>query len=162
MRTEADFSRVLDEKLGAAQFAWASPSDSSDTRSSRPFAHPVFLFGDLRNGFSAEPTAANRPKVSSGASPWTTVYAARPEAQPSRPARTLSLAQRQALDVLRSVGGATLADDFTDAELKSAFRALARRFHPDRHPESADGERARLARTFGRIAEAYRLLARLN
>jgi hypothetical protein len=162
MRAGVDFNRVLDDKLGHSTFAWSS-SVPDETTYPRGTARPVFLFGDVSSGFTAGPQPAPkpRPRMSSSASPWTAVYAARPEAQP-RPVRTLTAGEKAALDVLRSLGCVTLVNDFTDAELKTAFRFLALRFHPDRHPGSTDEERAELARTFARIAEAYRTLTRVN
>jgi DnaJ-class molecular chaperone len=46
----------------------------------------------------------------------------------------------------------------TDVRLKSAFRTLAHRFHPDRHPGLSHDERQRFAMTFADAAEAYRTL----
>jgi hypothetical protein len=114
----------------------------------------VFLFGDLRSGFTAGPAHAS---TTSGAPTWTPVYGARPGAQ-VRPARHLMPAQQAALDGLRALGAPALTSDFTEAEIKSAFRALARKFHPDRHPGSSDPERARLSRAFATVCDAYRTL----
>ncbi len=58
--------------------------------------------------------------------------------------------------------GATLTVDFTDGELRSAFRALARCYHPDRHPESGALEQARLSRVFAGLADAYRHLVTVS
>jgi hypothetical protein len=78
-----------------------------------------------------------------------------------RPVRRLSRRQREALVMLESLG-APLAEDFTAEELRGAFRALARRYHPDRHPSSSASDRARLCMLFGRAHDAYRLLSPLN
>jgi hypothetical protein len=40
----------------------------------------------------------------------------------------------------------------------AAFRQLARRWHPDRHPDAGELTRAALCRRFAQIAEAYREL----
>lgn len=154
MRTGPDFRQILDEKLDDAGFAWASRQEAPSAGTYRPGPRPVFLFGDLRSGFTAGPA---RPFATSGASPWTPVYGAGPGAQ-TRPVRRLTPAQRQAVDALRALGADLLTDSFTDAEAKSAFRTLARRFHPDRHPGSSDAERARLARSFAAACAAYRTL----
>jgi hypothetical protein len=162
MRTGPDFGQILDEKLEGAAFGRASRQERP-AATYRPGPRPVFLFGDLRNGFTAGPA---RPAATSGASPWTPVYGAGPGAQSrgarpdggDRPVRHLAPLQRVAVDALRALGADSLRDNFTDAELKSAFRALARRFHPDRHPGSPDAERARLARSFAAAADAYRTL----
>jgi DnaJ-class molecular chaperone len=60
--------------------------------------------------------------------------------------------------MLRRLGADFLTDRFTNGELKSAFRVLARRFHPDRHPGSSDAERSHLARSFAAACDAYRTL----
>ena len=75
-----------------------------------------------------------------------------------RALRRLSAAQRQALECLRGFGAESLDDSFEDADVRSAYRALARRFHPDRYPEAGEDEREYLSHAFARIAEAYRQL----
>lgn len=151
MRERADFGRVLDEKLGET-VAWSSPVGARGSASWRPGPGPVFLFGGVTAGFAGSP----RPGVTRVPPAWFT--SSRPAATPVRPARTLSRTQERALDYLRGLGARTLAADFTDAEIKSAFRALALRFHPDRHPGSSDAERASLARAFASVCDAYRTL----
>lgn len=153
MRAAVDFGTILDEKLEAPPFSWPSPAGRPAQAAWRPGPRPVFLFGDIHNGFSASP----RPTFSSSAPAWTPVYGARPGAQP-RPARRLSAGQREALNSLRALGAVSLADDFSAADIKSAFRALARRYHPDRHPGLSDAERASLARSFAAACDAYRAL----
>jgi hypothetical protein len=163
MRPGPDFRQILDEKLEGAVFTQASRHESPSSGTWGPGPRPVFLFGDLRSGFSAGPP---RAASTSGASAWTPVYGARPGAQSGgaglragdRPARRLTPAQTHALDTLCALGAGLLSDTYTDAELKSAFRVLARRFHPDRHPGSSDAERARLARAFASACDAYRTL----
>jgi hypothetical protein len=81
----------------------------------------------------------------------------RPASPPPPPARTLSAAQQKSLDVL--IGhGAQLDANFTHAALRAAFRSLARRFHPDRHHMSSDGEKARLSTLFASAHAAYEIL----
>jgi hypothetical protein len=75
-----------------------------------------------------------------------------------RPRRPLAIPQQRALVELVTLG-ATLREDFTAGELRSAFRALARRYHPDRHATSDQTQREQLARQFARVHDAYRLLA---
>ena len=75
-----------------------------------------------------------------------------------RPSRRLSLRQREALETLRTLG-ATLPADFTDDELRRAFRTLARRYHPDRHPGCSDEQRSTLCSLFGHAYEAYEVLS---
>src|SRR5262245_51360712 len=59
-------------------------------------------------------------------------------------ARALSPHERHALQELIALG-ASLHEGFTLRELRSAFRALARRYHPDRHSNSGPDDKARLA-----------------
>lgn len=75
----------------------------------------------------------------------------------SRPQRTLSSRGRAALDQLNALGAA-IGTDFTVQELRQAFRTLARRYHPDRHPGSSAIEKARLSRQFIQLHDAYREL----
>jgi hypothetical protein len=42
--------------------------------------------------------------------------------------------------------------------IRSAFRQLARRWHPDRHPEAGELTRAALCRRFAQISDAYQEL----
>ena len=77
-----------------------------------------------------------------------------------RARRRLAVAERRALEDIVALG-AGLSDEFTHAELRSAFRLLARRYHPDRHSGSSDRERLRLSRLFARVRDAYRLLVRV-
>ena len=107
------------------------------------------------------------PAVSIHATPYARLAAeawrGRPLATPAppprlpRPARVLTAAQRAAVRQFVELG-ADLSDDFTDEELRRAFRALARRWHPDRHPGESPAEHARLARTFAAVMGAYRCL----
>jgi DnaJ domain len=77
---------------------------------------------------------------------------------PSRPRRVLSARMRAALDVLRSAGAVDLPDDFLLAELKAAFRRLARSAHPDMHPCAGEHEQRCLVARFREIREAYQVL----
>jgi hypothetical protein len=78
---------------------------------------------------------------------------------PVRPVRRhLSLREQRAFDALEALGG-TLAADFTFDELRSVFRNLARRYHPDRHSGSSTLEKTRLAEQFTKARDAYQVLA---
>ena len=65
--------------------------------------------------------------------------------------------QQEALDALIGLG-ARLDAEFTQDELRAAFRMLALRYHPDRHVSSSDAERERLAMLFTRAHDAYERL----
>jgi hypothetical protein len=92
------------------------------------------------------------------ASAWTPAREAQTrETSEPRRRRTLSMKQQHALDALLALG-ARIGADFTDAELRSVFRELALRYHPDRHTSRDEAERRRLALLFARAHEAYELL----
>jgi hypothetical protein len=75
----------------------------------------------------------------------------------ARPRRTLTPRQHDALRALWGLG-ARLGADFTEPELRSAYKSLARRYHPDSHPDGSEAEVARLARIFANLTDCYRLL----
>jgi len=83
-------------------------------------------------------------------------------AQPSAPVapvrRRLSLREQGAFDELQALGG-TLPVDFTFDQLRSVFRSLARRYHPDRHSDSRTHDKTWLAEQFTRARDAYQVLA---
>jgi len=79
--------------------------------------------------------------------------------RPTRPDRHLTAPQRRALADLTALGAAIDAS-FTREDLRSAFRALARRYHPDRHASRGDADPARLSAQFRLLHDAYRVLAR--
>jgi hypothetical protein len=81
-----------------------------------------------------------------------------PRAAADRPVRALGPAERHALDELVGLG-ARLREDFTSAELRSAFRALARQFHPDRCIGQTPADQAHAARVFAFIVGHYRCLS---
>jgi hypothetical protein len=71
-----------------------------------------------------------------------------------RPRRTLMPHEQRALGYLVSLG-ARLEADFTEAELRTAFRMLAREYHPDRHPNGSPQQTERLTALFRRLRQAY-------
>lgn len=80
-----------------------------------------------------------------------------PDARPRRDAHRLTDLQQCAFARLAGLG-ATLAPDFTADELRREFRRLAQRYHPDRHGDASDSERASLARHFSEATDDYRCL----
>jgi hypothetical protein len=149
MRQCGSFSDILEQKIG--DFEPEPPAACAHEW--RPMPGPTVLYFDSRfYGAQGLPRhipagATHRPSV-------------RPLVRPARvvrPQRTLTPIQRQALESFAS-HGAALATDYTDSELRSAFRTLARRYHPDRHPESGAEQQARLSRTFSGLSDAYRHL----
>lgn len=165
MSLRGEFSRILDEKLGAGPGARPSRPAAAPVPPWSPGPRPVFLFGDLPGASQRErrhaygtgrPHFRQDPAAGQSGSPATL------RADVARgAARRLSAAQQNALDCLRARGAAWLSSDFTAPELKRAFRMLAREFHPDRHPGASEAERTALARTFASICDGYRELNRL-
>lgn len=51
-----------------------------------------------------------------------------------------------------------VADDASDEQIKKAFRAFARKYHPDRFAEAEDERRERATRIFKRGSEAFQTL----
>jgi hypothetical protein len=76
---------------------------------------------------------------------------------PVQPRRRLTPAQSRSLDAINGLGGRMHAD-FSPTELRSAFRVLARRYHPDRHPGAGEAERQRLAQQFSTLRTSYETL----
>jgi len=135
------FDDVLHEKLGRAPFD-ARTSEAEPLHATlRPAPPHPFLFcaADLRFGAGA--------------------YGSMPPRRPAPP-RRLNARQQRALDRLVALG-AELRADFSPHLLRSAFRSLARRYHPDRHPESDPAEKARLSGLFSELNDSYRRLLTL-
>jgi hypothetical protein len=70
----------------------------------------------------------------------------------------LSPLERRALVALNDLG-AGLGESPSPSTLRRAFKRLARRYHPDRHPGSSAAEQERLARVFVEATGHYRVLA---
>ena len=156
----ATFAEVLEQELAGFQprgpVAAPAPPPPPTYRAPHPllFARPAVGFRATAYG----PVAAHdfRP---SAAEVSTTRRPVKPSLPPP-PSRILSASQRQALDGLVALG-ANLDLNFTARELRSAYRTLARRYHPDRHPSSSDAERARLARVFAELNDNHRRLLKV-
>lgn len=138
MRRGIDFSQVLQDRLEACTVA--------------DVPEPA------RAGFVAPPSLGfflNYPDLTPAVPPQANPrrWQAPPRPQP-RPRRTFLPHEQRALDYLVGLG-ARLEPDLTLAELRSAFRALAREYHPDRHPGSSPQQRERLAALFCRLRQAY-------
>jgi hypothetical protein len=141
MGREMAFAEVLDEKLNGYE---------SQAAASRPAPQPrVATWSHYWVEQRVQAAGVGRNAAASAA--------AAEDAQPPRVPRTLSMKQQEALDALIRLG-ARLDRDFTDDELRSVFRSLALRYHPDRHVNSDDAERERLSMLFARAVTAYELL----
>jgi len=77
--------------------------------------------------------------------------------RPAAPRRRLTAMQWRSLDTFNRLG-ASLPVDFSAGDLRSAFRLLARRYHPDRHPGATAPDRQRLAQQFTSLRTSYEAL----
>lgn len=64
----------------------------------------------------------------------------------------------RAIERRRALATLGLAPQATEAEVHRAFKTLAVRVHPDRHPAAEPHERDALSAHFTRLAQAYHLL----
>lgn len=76
---------------------------------------------------------------------------------PAARRRRLTAMQWRSLDTFNRLG-ASLPVDFSAGDLRSAFRLLARRYHPDRHPGAVAPDRQRLAQQFTSLRTSYETL----
>jgi hypothetical protein len=83
-------------------------------------------------------------------------YFERPRPTPERRTQ-FSAREMRSLTALNALG-AGLDENLSARSLKRAFRQLAHRYHPDRHPGSSAAEQRRLARLFAEATEHYRVL----
>jgi len=80
-----------------------------------------------------------------------------PSPAPQRRTRRLTTTQSRSLEAFNQLGAGVRAD-FSAGELRSAFRMLARTYHPDRHPSAGASDRQRLAQQFSTIRASYETL----
>jgi hypothetical protein len=155
MQYGAGFADILDQQLRAVASrapaaARAEPYYPSAPPSPFLFSEAQRHFGAAAYGWSGRgPTRLARPPI---ATPRPQPGSDRPRAR-----RVLTERQQDALATLNTLG-AGLAPDFTARELRSAFRTLARRYHPDRHPGGTPHEAAQLSRLFADVTTSYRRL----
>ena len=126
----ATFAEMLEAELNCTH----APRSSGAWN--RPLTTPIFFFERPRPATHA-PTPAHAPS-------------------PTKPAR-LSAREMRSLAALNDLG-AGLGNNLSSSSLRRAFRQLARRYHPDRHPGSSVAEQQRLARLFAEATEHYRVL----
>jgi hypothetical protein len=131
------FADVLDAKVGALPHI---PSSQCESRG-RPMTPPLLHFSGAPFRFAWTPYASMAPRPAKRACRST----------------PLTATEQRALGVLNDLG-ADLDEAMSLAELRHAFRSLARQHHPDRHPDSTDDEKVRLARLFATVTDHYRLL----
>jgi hypothetical protein len=145
------FAEVLEHEMELG--AYRPARRASAPSQTRPIAPHPFLFVEPRFFFNATAYAA---LAGAPGAPWHADSSV-PATQLPRPARPLAADQTRAFAELAGLG-ADLRPDFTAGELRSAFRALARRYHPDSHPGSSEVAKARLAGLFADLTKNYRRL----
>lgn len=103
------------------------------------------------------------PRASAGPRPLTPseFLHGRPRARAARtrttPASRAATPSKTALGAYRLLGVEPMA---SEQEVRRAFRRLAVRLHPDRHPNATPAERAEWLRRFAEVSAAYHTLTR--
>jgi hypothetical protein len=151
----ATFMEMLEQELMAFQTQGPVSAPAAPPPLTYRAPHP-FLFARARFHFRA--TAYGSVASKSAASRTTRLVRPLPPPPPPPP-RSLTASQQRAMEKMIRLG-ADLSADFTARELRTAYRTLARRFHPDRHPASTDSEKAGLARVFADLNESHQRLLR--
>jgi curved DNA-binding protein CbpA len=169
MHGGAAFEDLLDRQLGGVHGVSAMPRNISRgtattfgfffLESSLPAAtRPI---AGLRRSLS---TSVSVPVYDAGSSPRGVAGSLRETERDgagwhsaTRRERRFSSHQRAAIGELIALG-ALIDEGASSGQLRSAFRSLARRYHPDRHSSASAGDRARLSAQFARLCDAYRLL----
>jgi hypothetical protein len=157
MRSRPSFAEKLDEALGAAH----DDTPQADRFVYLPVSAAPFVFVYSRPaGSVAAMGAPATPAAAAGARrayerPAGSMRG--PVAVPTGLIRALTPRQQRAFDAMTALG-AGLRGDFEAADLRRAFRQLAREFHPDTHPDCTPAELAHLSRTFADLHDHYRCL----
>jgi hypothetical protein len=157
MRGAQTFSEVLDATLKSNDINSFRSTGSGEYRPGRAVATPFIPvdFAQTTQRFAARAFESVAGALNDAARRVRFV-AERPRPTPAT-TRPLSTDELRALDALIR-HGASIEPNFTGAELQSAFRSLARRYHPDRHPHAPVGEKARLGTIFADLTSHYRRL----
>jgi len=116
--------------------------------SDRPMTPPLFVFGTPQFHF-------RQPQFGQATSPS---IGERSAGRALPLPTTLTADEQRALGVLNDLG-ADLTATPSSSDLRRAYRRLARRYHPDRHPGSSHAEQVRLSRLFAELTDGYRVLA---
>ena len=147
------FAEVLGAELGCTN---VQPEGGGSWSRNRVLTVPLFVF-DMPFP-AARHAAAGLRSALPAAPPLPEDAAPRRHTPPALPAMRLTRVEARALEALNRMG-AGLDDRVSPDTLRRAFRRLARRYHPDRHPGTSAVEQDRLARIFAEATEHYRLLA---
>lgn len=114
-----NFKEILEEKLGAGEQRVTRPERGAGIADP---AHLAFLLGTIPvHRFRTPPPRPASPRAKSPPTP---------PPRPRRPDHVLTERQKTAT-LWFAAQDEVLPSDFTADELKKAFRALARRLHPD-------------------------------
>jgi len=163
------FSEVLDGLLTDGVEGAAAPGGATSRLASTVAVHmfaPYLKpnrFWTAPGPYSAQPSGQAGRYPSSDAPGGRAASRARSTAPPRhssqepRRKRVLRPTEESALQTLIRLG-AGLDRSYTAQELRSAFRELAHRYHPDRHPGASESERVRLGSTFAELTSAYGVL----
>lgn len=81
--------------------------------------------------------------------------------RPEKRVRAQTLEALCAFELLRRHSGGSLPENFTEAELKSAWRHAALKTHPDRHLGADASAQAETAALFRELQSAYSILSAL-
>jgi len=165
MRQEETFSDLLERELARVREPEPRPAVAWQTRNSAAQNPFLFVTSALLESWGKPLPTVRQPASSTCAPaaerprpiPIPRVHTAAPAPDHGRPVRILMARERRALRELIALG-ADLRPDFTVHELRRAFRILARRYHPDCHPDNGEAATAELSRSFAALAENYRCL----
>ena len=85
----------------------------------------------------------------------------KPPEPPPPPRKTPTSREKTALDFFAFHGAQGLNPDSTNFEFKRGFRCLARKFHPDAHPNSSEPRKKELSELFRALKQHYSVLEKL-
>lgn len=151
------FADVLDAHLGSPPVeAWRPLVDARPDPGMWFCLSGRWAAGTVRTRAGRDAYGAAAP--AQGAPPVSAQSGGHGVRRSSRPRARLDAAGRDALLRLRQ-WGAPLPDDLDEADLKRAYRRLARQYHPDRHAGAGAATRAALGGAFHQVHLAYRAVA---
>jgi hypothetical protein len=148
VRSAATFAELLEAELKCTNVRHAASARN------RPLTAALFVF-DLPRSAGVAP---RRDPLQPFYTPTQEERATGRAETPPTPKIRLNACERRALAALNDLG-ADLGESLSLSTLRRAFRRLARRYHPDRHPGSSAAEHERMARVFVEVTEHYRVLA---
>jgi hypothetical protein len=161
----ATFAEILEAELNCTNVLPAAGHASAAWH--RPLTAPLFVFDRRREARHlddvdvrgcAPPLDPLTRHAGPQPNPPTRERATPLTKSPIAPTVALSAREQRSLTALIDLG-ADLGDSLSLRTLRQAFRRLAHRYHPDRHPQCSAAERNRLARAFAEVTEHYRVLA---